>query len=333
MASIKEYRKDSKSISFYFTTCLGRDSQGKQIRHYTTWTPPKGMTPAKARKEAEKQAVLWEESLTEQKPAVVPRTNDERRDDFVSFVEKVWFPLQVSGNDRKAKTVAFYESTTKTINAYFSGWVLQDITAMDIEKYLVYLRTEYRSRYGKPLASKTILHHYGTLNLIFGYAEKRELISKNPMSKVDAPKKKRKAVDAMTQEQAKAFFKAIEDCPLDFRCMLYLLITTGIRRGECIGLKWKDIDWKNAVLTVERSVSYTPKAGITVSTPKTANSIRKIPLMPSVLELLQEYRRQAGDANKAEAFVFANAEDSFIRTKHMFLIGMLHEDLKDKIGL
>lgn len=311
MASIRENRKEGKVVSYTFTACFGRDSKGKQKRCYINWTPPRGMTPAKARKEAEKQAVLWEESLTEQKPAVVPRTNDERRDDFVSFVEKVWFPLQVSGNDRKAKTVAFYESTTKTINAYFSGWVLQDITAMDIEKYLVYLRTEYRSRYGKPLAAKTIHHHYGTLNLIFGYAEKRELISKNPMSKVDAPKKKRKAVDSMTQEQAKAFFKAIENCPLDFRCMLYLLITTGIRRGECIGLKWKDIDWKNAVLTVERSVSYTPKAGITVSTPKTANSIRKIPLMPSVLELLQEYRRQAGDANKAEAFVFANADDPF----------------------
>ena len=43
MATIKENRKNGKVVSYYFTVCLGRDSQGKQIRHYTTWTPPKGM--------------------------------------------------------------------------------------------------------------------------------------------------------------------------------------------------------------------------------------------------------------------------------------------------
>lgn len=319
MASIRENRKNGKIISYTFTACLGRDENGKQIRHYINWTPPKGIGPAKAPKEAAKQAALWEESLRKDKePSPAPvkaataATGEQRRDDFVSFVEKTWFPLQVSGNDRKEKTVQFYEGTTKIIKAFFSGYALQDITAMDIEKYLVYLRTEYKGRFGKPLAPKTIHHHYGTLNLIFGYAEKQELISKNPMAKVDAPKKKRKAVDAMTPEQAKEFFKAIESCPLDFHCMLYLLITTGIRRGECIGLKWKDIDEKAAVLSIERSVSYTPKSGIVISTPKTANSIRKIPLMPSVLQLLQDYKAEQNTGiTDNEAFVFPNAEDAF----------------------
>ena len=82
--------------------------------------------------------------------------------------------------------------------------------------------------------------------------------------------------------------KAIDSCPIDFRCMLYLLITTGIRRGECMGLKWKDIDEEASVLSVERNVTYTPKDGLIVSTPKTINSIRTIPLMPSVLHLLSE---------------------------------------------
>ncbi len=220
MASIRENKKKGGGISYTFTACLGRDRQGKQIRQYTTWVPPKGMSLNKARKEAEKQALLWEQNMKEAfefKSTPVPQTIAERTDDFVEFVEKVWFPLRVSGNDRKAKTIQFYEGTTKTINAYFEGRTLQEITALDIEKYLVYLRTEYKSRYGRPLAPKTIHHHYGTLNLILNYAEKQELITKNPMIKVDAPKKKRKKVDALTQEQAKDFFKEIENCPLDFR--------------------------------------------------------------------------------------------------------------------
>lgn len=311
MASVKEKRKGEKIVSYRFSVCLGRDENGVQIRETKTWKPPKSMTPNKARKEAEKQAVLWEQSLkdaVEPKPITAQPTVETREDDFVEFVEKVWFPLRVSGNDRKAKTIQFYEGTTKMINAYFAGRTLQEITALDIEKYLVYLRTEYKSRYGKPLAHKTIHHHYGTLNLIFNYAEKQELITKNPMVKVDAPKKKRKKVDAFTQEQAKDFFKEIENCPLDFRCMLYLLITTGIRRGECVGLKWKDIDTRASTLSIKRSISYTPKDGLVVNTPKTENSIRTIPLIPSVLALLMEYKKQIARQERredlSEAFVY-----------------------------
>ena len=321
MATIKENRKDGKIVSYYFTACLGRDDQGKQIRQYTTWTLPKGIGQKTARKEAEKQAALWEESLkhqgTEEKPVSVnAAAAKECRDDFITFVEKTWFPLKVEGNDRKDKTIAFYSSILKIIKPYFAGMILQDVTAIDIEKYLTYLRTEYKGRFGRPLSPKTVHHHYGALNLIFGYAEKQEIITKNPMTKVDAPKKKRKAVDALTQEQTIDVLKVISDCPLDFRCMIYLLITTGIRRGECVGLKWKDVDDQNSILTIERNVTYTPKSGLSINTPKTANSMRQIPLIPIVVALLQQYKDEREEQRKdnilEDAFVFSNEENPMI---------------------
>lgn len=319
MASIREKSKDGKIVSYQFIVCLGRDDQGKQIRQYTTWTLPKGVGQKTARKEAEKQAALWEESLKqygkEGKPEVVNEPA-EHRDDFITFVEKTWFPLKVEGNDRKEKTVAFYSSILKIIKPYFSGMILQDITAIDIEKYLTYLRTEYKGRFGKPLAPKTVHHHYGTLNLIFGYAEKQELIEKNPMSKVDAPKKKRKAVDALTQEQTIDFLKAVDACSLDFRCTIYLLVTTGIRRGECVGLMWKDVDFQNNILTIKRNVTYTPKSGLSINTPKTVNSIRQIPLIPNVAELLQQYKDERAEQSENNileyAFIFSNEDNPMI---------------------
>ena len=323
VATVKENRKNGKIVSYRFTVFLGRDENGVQIRETKTWKLPKGVGQKTARKEAEKQATLWEESLKHQteeriSPVSVPAQAiaAERRDDFVAFVEATWFPLKVAGNDRKAKTVAFYSSILKIMESYFAGMALQDITAMDIEKYLTYLRTEYKGRFGKPLAPKTVHHHYGTLKLIFSYAEKQELISKNPMARVDAPKKQRKPVDALTQEQTNQFLAAIEGCPLDFRCMLYLLITTGIRRGECVGLKWEDVDGQNNILTVERNVTYTPKSGLVISTPKTANSIRQIPLIPKVSALLLEYRKESvrrqNNAIADDAFIFSNEDDPMI---------------------
>ena len=226
MANIRENTKNGKVISYRFIACMERDVRGKQIRKYTTWTPPEGMTAAKAKKAAERAADAWEEEVKaeyqKQKKlgSAYRLPPDKRRDDFVSFVNDTWFALQVRGENDKPNTIAFYKNMARMINEYFKGAVLQEISPIDIQKYLAYLRTEYKGKQGKPLSAKTLRHQYGTLNLIFGYAEQQEMIAQNPMRKVSAPKKEKRPVDAMTKEQAARFFKLLPDCPLDFHCML-----------------------------------------------------------------------------------------------------------------
>lgn len=321
MAAIRENKKNGKTVSYRFTVCLERDIRGKQIREYTTWKAEEGLTPPKARKAAERAADAWEQEVRaeyQKKKALrqaytIPA--EKRQDDFTAFVNDTWLPLQVRGGNDKPTTIAFYEHMAHTITDYFQGAVLQEIGPVDIQKYLVYLRTQYKSRLGKPLAPKTLRHQYATLNLIFGYAEKQEMIVKNPMDKVDAPKREKKPVDALTQEQAARFFQLLSDCPLDFHCILYLLITTGIRRGECMGLQWGDIDEKACTISIERNVSYTPESGVVVSTPKTANSVRTIPIVPSTLHLLQQWKEQTErehpDTILKEAFLFPKGNDVF----------------------
>ena len=96
---------------------------------------------------------------------------------------------------------------------------------------------------------------------------------------------------------------------------MHLLLTSGIRRGECLGLKWKDIDESRATITIERSAVYTPETGTAISTPKTADSIRTIPIMPSTVKLLQKLKKQTQSANRdtilKEAFVFPSEKDLF----------------------
>ena len=62
MAYIQEKVKGKKIVSFKFKACLGRDANGKQIFKCWTWYPPADLTPAKARKEAERVAGRWEEA-------------------------------------------------------------------------------------------------------------------------------------------------------------------------------------------------------------------------------------------------------------------------------
>lgn len=322
MANIRENTKNGKIISYRFTACMERDVRGRQIRKYTTWMPPAGLTAAKAKKAAERAADAWEEEVRaeyqkqKEQGSAYRLPPDKRRDDFLSFVNNTWFVLRVRGENDKPNTVAFYKNMTRMISEYFNGAVLQEISPIDIQKYLAYLRTEYKGKQGKPLSAKTLRHLYGTLNLIFGYAEQQEMIAHNPMRKVSAPKKEKKPVDALTTEQAAKLFKLLPDCTLDFHCILQLLITTGIRRGECMGLKWGDIDERESTIRIERSIACTPESGVVISTPKTVNSIRTIPVIPSTLALLQQYKKQIQNQHPnailKDAFLFPNKENIFL---------------------
>ena len=322
MATIRENKSKGKVISYQFILFLGRDEQGKQMRKYLTWTPPDGLTPAKQRRAAEQAAKQWEKRIREDPRDKQEETKNaeytaapERKDDFVSFVNDTWFALFICNGDRKETTTVFYADIASYITKYFAGAVLQEITPIQIQAYLKFLRTDRERRTGKQLSPSYLRHHYGTLRNIFRYAEQNDFLTKNPMDRVPAPKKPKKPVDALTKEEAALFLTKLENRPLDFRCMMYILLTTGLRRGECVGLKWKDVDEKNSVLHVERGVAYTSKTGIVVSTPKTARSIRVIPLVPTTLRLLLELKAQRREehpkTNLNEAFIFHSDTDIF----------------------
>ena len=61
MATVSENKKNGKTVSYRFIVCIGRDAQKKQIRRFKTWTPPEGVSSAKARKAAERAADAWEQ--------------------------------------------------------------------------------------------------------------------------------------------------------------------------------------------------------------------------------------------------------------------------------
>ena len=304
MAAITQNIKNGKVVSYKFKACVGRDEFGKQVFKCSTWKAPDGMMPSRAEKAAQKAAAEWERIAKEEylkdiqnKERIKEREIARARTDFSAFIREMWFPICICDGEHKPTTVEFNRHISNTIADYFSGKAIQTISGTDIQKYLIHLRTTYKTAQGKPLAPKSIRHHYATLANIFAYAMKQEIITKNPMDKVDCPKTQKKKVDALNTDQAKVFFGLLDDCPMDFRCMLNLMITTGIRRGELMGLQWGDIDFDNHIISVNRNVTYTPASGIVVSTPKTECSLRQIPLIPSVAALLLEMRNGA-DWNK-----------------------------------
>lgn len=331
MSTITERKKDGKVIAFKFMACLGRDADGKRICKGTTWRPPEGLTYAKARKLAEAEAYRWEQELRNAgadipqgeyttplpAPSEAVQTVEEipEEETFRYFAEQVWMPLKVIAGGARPSTIAMYRFMMRVSLPMLGAKRLKDITAVDIMRYLQYLRDEYRAPDGRTLSEKSIKHHYDILRIIFNYAEKQEAIEKNPIKKVDAPKTVKRPVEALSQEQAKTFFRALNGCKLEYSCMMLLMATTGIRRGECLGLQWQDFDFQNNTLSIVRNVTYTKESGTMVAEPKTPCSIRTIPLMEGVKAYLLMLRQEAVRNHPYEkiesAFLFEGKESPF----------------------
>ena len=75
--------------------------------------------------------------------------------------------------------------------------------------------------------------------------------------------------------------------------MTFLLaIYTGMRKGEILGLSWSDIDVEKGLIQVNQSLAYIPKQGYVITTPKTNNSIRYIPIPKFIIDELQVHRNK-----------------------------------------
>lgn len=72
-----------------------------------------------------------------------------------------------------------------------------------------------------------------------------------------------------------------------------LLIYTGCRRGEILGLQWNNIDFKENSIYIKNNLQYSTDRGIYVETPKTEQSKRYLPINEEIVELLKQYKKES----------------------------------------
>ena len=150
-------------------------------------------------------------------------------------------------------------------------------------------------------AFATVVKTYTVLHSLFKMAYLGDMIDRNPMDKVERPKPRKGEIkpaeaEAYTPAEVQEILRAADQEPLKWRAMVYLLIDTGIRRGECCALRWENIDFKTGVITITGNLCYTKQKGVYLDTPKNGRA-RTVYAGPDTLALLRQLRvDQAGKA-------------------------------------
>lgn len=143
----------------------------------------------------------------------------------------------------------------------------------------------------RPLSNKTVVEHHRLISTILAQADKEMLILYNPARKATPPKVVRGEVNYFQIEDVERIRDSLEQEHIKWRTLVHLLLISGARRGEILGLKWDVIDWKNNRIHICRTILYANDIGTYEDTTKTAESDRFITLPPETMELLKEYRK------------------------------------------
>jgi integrase len=140
-----------------------------------------------------------------------------------------------------------------------------------------HVRGLYREKLNSGLASRTVNYIHTTLHKALKQAVADGLIPRNVTEAVKAPKPTKKEVRPLSREEAKAFLRAARGDRLE--ALYVLAISTGMREGELLGLRWDDIDLEGGKLSVQRSLTIT-KDGPEFTPTKRSKSRRSIKLTP-----------------------------------------------------
>lgn len=233
---------------------------------------------------------------------------DKRKITLTQYVRGMWWK-DVLASKPRPNTLAFYKYTSDNICEYFDSLPkaqqrLCKLEPRTVKDYINYLQKDAVGKDGQALSETTILRHWQTFRNIINSALRDEYLQRDPCLKfkpTDKPTTPRFDGGFLDRDNARRFIKlldTLDNRELHWKCMMNILIQHGLRRGECIGLRWKDIKTESIdgkqFYTLDICHSVTPDAStadkVHIDDPKTKGSRRTILIQPEVYAMLMELK-------------------------------------------
>jgi len=220
---------------------------------------------------------------------------------FSEFASGLWVSY-LSRKHAKPSTIYSYESMLKNhMLDEFGDKRLDRITSVDV--------TRFFNKVSDEVAPKYALNMYALLNVMFEVAYQYDLIESIPIrKKLHRPQHQSKKKPSLSGEQIR---RIIENTPEDYRPLFLVAAITGLRLGEILALRWKNVDFDNRRLAITHNLW----RGQLVS-PKTEASLRTFSLIPELANVFRA-QRQKSTFTQDDDFVFARLEGSPYDPDHL----------------
>lgn len=213
--------------------------------------------------------------------------------------------LEIAG--RKPSTIAGVRGhIAHWLGPFFGDRTMDRIRGEDVDDLMALMRAGQRPgglNRNKPLSPKSIRNVVGTLNALYGFAQRKRWASANPVKEIDLPAVP-PSEDIRFLEPVEVESVAAAAIPGPYQMLdraLYLTAAmTGLRQGELVALRWRDVDWTAARIRVRQNYVLGQ-----FGTPKSKRSTRSVPMADPVAREL-EHIFQALAGQRDDDLVFAD---------------------------
>ena len=235
--------------------------------------------------------------------------------------------------DKKYSTLKGYKAQiNKHIRPGIGKYNLSQLNPMILQRFFNHLSEPNEK--GKVLSPKSIKNVYIILSGILEQAVENEMISKNPCKKVKLPKVYNKQITPLTDKQVKDFLEIISTDEI-YGTILRVIVFTGLRLGEAMGLTWDCVDFEKGALNINKQLQRRPQkdGGSTLTSVKSGKP-RILKPAPFVMQLLKiRYTEQIMQKQRSEdlwlawsneeehkkALVFTNLQGGSLVPKRVYL--------------
>lgn len=224
----------------------------------------------------------------------------------VQEVYDIWFAIY-KDNVRGSSANRASSTWDNNLKNEFGKDYIANLDATHLQQYAIDLAKTQIS-YRKTLA---ILHR------VIKYAIKMDWCEKDPFDKIIMPKKSDKKStypedNLYSLEELKKFLKAAKKHNYMYYTFFMILGSLGLRRGEALALKWKNIDFENQTMSITHTVSRNADNHKTIDLTKTPKSRRKLLIPNNLLEVLKEYKKRQAVFNKPTDYLFHTKTGDFL---------------------
>lgn len=226
-----------------------------------------------------------------------------------------WLEAAAQPRVREATHIWYRDLLKHHVRPSIGNEGLSTIQPLDIQT--IYTKMQQRG-----LSAKTIRYVHVVLSSALKQAVKWRMLVHNPSDSVELPRVARQEMAALSPEETARFIKAAASDK--WSVLFNLAVTTGMRPEEYLGLQWKDVDLQSGIITVQRAVIWSSKAGWYFTEPKTTRSRRSIPVPTSVIKALishranqASHRLKAGQKYQDNDLVFATSHGTPLMRRNL----------------